>query len=151
MTTPTQVYVVTSGDYSDYAINSVWLTLEEAQAEAGDYGDVEVWPIGHNERTIGSFYRNADFDAVTGAVLGKESSDEHSSYPSERRVSILHWPGTNKVGIRVTQDTRERCDKVYSEVRARMLADISTGVPPEVFATEIYSNGAWRPKVAPTS
>ena len=55
MAEPTQVYVVTSGEYSDYRIDSVWLTLEEAQAESGEYRRVEVWPIGRNQRTIGTF------------------------------------------------------------------------------------------------
>jgi len=50
----------------------------------------------------------------------------------------------DRVGIRVTAETRERADKVYSERRAQVLAAISSGLPPEAFADAKYVNGVWR-------
>ena len=151
MSEQTQVFIVTSGSYSDYGIASVWLTLEEAQAEAADWGRVEVWPIGENERTLGSFSWSVDFDAVTGEPTSPEHFGDFADYDTETRVAVLCWERTNEIGIRVTQPTRERADKVFGETKFRVLADIAQGLPKELIAESIYDRGTWRPtRAAPT-
>lgn len=48
-----RVFIVTSGSYSDYSIDSVWTTREAAEKAAGDYGTVEEWLLNEREeRTI---------------------------------------------------------------------------------------------------
>lgn len=144
----TQVYVVTYGCYSDYTIFSIWLTLEEAQAQVTGPDDgygmrVEVWPIGENKRTLGTFSHSCDIDATTGETMTEYSDD--SERIATGRAEICSWPGKNRLGIRVSADTQERADKVYSELRARVLANISTGLPPRTIATTEYVNGTWVP------
>lgn len=138
----TQVYVVTSGEYSDYGINSIWLTREEAERKAGDWGRVEVWPIGENERTLGSFRHYADLDGATGEVLYEDVGDS-AHLNTEPRRTVCCWENKNTIGIRVDQETRERADKVFTETKARVLTDITMGLPKEAIAQSIYRNGAW--------
>lgn len=150
---PREVFIVTSGEYSDYGINSVWLTYEEAKAEAGDHAGVEVWPVGMNRRSRGTFSRSAQVDYVTGEVH-EEAITDWAGIAEQEHVSVLVWPGTknarykDQLGIRVSCETEERTNKVYSEVRARVLAEISSGVLPELIADQAYvggSNDPWRP------
>jgi hypothetical protein len=140
----TQVYLVTSGSYSDYGISSVWLTVEEAQTAAAEYGRVEVWPIGEHKRTLGSFSRSVDIDAATGEVVGRESANNWPDYDeSTRRVAVLCWDKNNRIGIRVTEPTQERADKVFGETKFRVFADIAQGLPKELIAESRYVNGTW--------
>jgi hypothetical protein len=144
----TQVYVITSGEYSDYGINSVWLTLEEAKAAAGSDGTVEVWPIGENKRTLGSFSHSCQIDFLTG-VQSEYSASDYPALPGQEEARVICWPGRsgksveNKLGIRVTADTQERADKIFSEVKARVLTEISQGLPIEAIAGEKYVSGVW--------
>lgn len=136
----TQVYVVTYGSYSDYGIGSIWLTLEEAEAEKGER--IEVWPIGTNQRTLGSFYRYGQVDILTHKVDDQMPFDS-PDIPETEHVSVLIWPNdkgvsANKLGLRVTGSTQEQANKVYSEVRARVLAELSMGLPPESIADHKY-------------
>lgn len=136
-----EVYVVTSGEYSDYGISSVWLTIEEAQIAAESYGRVEVWPVGENRRSRGTFSKSCDIDYVTGKDI-YEQSDDSAEIATDERVSVLYWPNdtrSNRVGIRVHAVTQERADKIYGEVRFRVLADIATGLPPELIADSKYT------------
>lgn len=148
MADPTQVFIVTSGSYSDYGIDSVWLTLDEAKGAATKAGgDVEVWPTGTNKRTLGSFYRGCRIDYPSG-VVHDERGNDNGSIP-ERHAEVLMWPMatgayTNQLGINVIQETEERANKVFSEVRARVLAEISTGLPMEMIADKKFENG-WVP------
>lgn len=147
MAEPEQVFVVTSGCYSDYRIESVWLTLEEAQATAGEHDDVEVWPVGTRKRTLGGFYASGDINPTTGAV-GREWTEEYAGYPppKDRGARILAWPnrpGWEHISIRVTAETAERAGKVYTETKARVIAELSQGVPPEVIATDVYGAQDW--------
>jgi hypothetical protein len=148
---PTQVYVVTSGCYSAYAIDSVWLTVEEAEVaasklEPGYCSDptVEVWPVGEHKRTLGKFTRSGKFNADTGELIFEQADDSASLYEESVELKFDRaWKspdGLNDtpecVYIFASAPTRERADKVYSEVRARVLADISLGLPAEVIASK---------------
>lgn len=141
---PVQVYVVTSGEYSDYVIVSIWLTLDEATTAADDWGRVEVWPIGENQRSLGTFTHSVDLDGVTGEPLHPERTDDHPTVVGDERGEVIYWPGRNTIGIRVHASTQERADKVFSEVKARVLADISTGLPVRAIADSEFVNGGWR-------
>jgi hypothetical protein len=81
-------------------------------------------------------------------VREHEASDG-PEIPEQEHVSVVCWPDNrkmgDKLGIRVTAETQERADKVYSEVRARVLAEISTGLPMETIADRKHVNGSWRP------
>lgn len=141
-----QVYIVTHGEYSDYGISSVWLTLQDAQDAAGTHSSVEVYPVGANERTLGNFTRSAQVEYGTGKV--KESDAQNGPHLTEDQASVLCWPETmtsygGQLGIRITASTKERADKVFSEVKARVLADISLGLPMEVIADRKYGPSGW--------
>ena len=147
-----QVFVVTSGCYSDYCILSVWLTRAEAEAAAGDddhdgYGTrVEVYGIGEGTRRLGSFHRYADVDPRTGAVTNETSGDGPSL--EDARAAVCWRPNGNGTGtllIRVEQETQERADKVYSEVKAQVVAALDRGLSPRAIATTELVGGAWRP------
>lgn len=127
----TQVFVVTSGAYSDYQIESVWLTREEAELHCASTfgGQVEVWPIGDGPRTVGTFQRLATLDDKTGATI-RESVADHADIEYRPRVWITGDADTYTVNV--TADTRERCDKVFGEVVAEVRALISMGMPAEV-------------------
>lgn len=147
----TEVYIVTSGEYSDYGISSVYLTIEEAQADAGEWGRVEVWPIGENLRSRGTFHRSVQIDYTTGTESDVHASDA-AYLATDERVSVLYWPNgpriyLNQLGIRVHAETQERADKIYGEVRFRVLADIAAGLPPELIADQKYAGTSHEPWV----
>lgn len=151
MSETTEVFIVTSGSYSDYEIDSVWLTEAEARRDCegrGSDASVEVWPIGRNKRSRGDFTRAASIDPETGQVI--ESDDRESPHLGEptsdrQRVTIWLWDETwapytscdEHLHITVGSDSRERCDKVFTETLARVRADISTGLPKTVIADHV--------------
>lgn len=144
-----QVYVVTYGEYSDYGISSIWLTVEEAKADAGEHGRVEVWPIGENKRTMGEFSRSGRFDGQTGEALAEERCIEGPALPDQVHAEVLCSNKSDELLVRVSADTQERADKVYSETRARVLAGISSGLPKEAIADTICIDGFCRPTREP--
>jgi hypothetical protein len=147
---PSQVFVVTYGEYSDYGISSIWLTLDEAKADAGDHGRVEVWPIGEAQRTLGTFSTTADV-APDGTVRNERTID-YADLLDEREARADVLLGASVLMIRVDQPTRERADKVFSEVKATVLGRISEGLPIEAIATHVRQGREWvrhRPRPTP--
>jgi hypothetical protein len=138
---PAQVFIVTSGSYSDYRIDSVWLTREEAEAHAQG-GGVEVYAIGNGQRTLGGFSRGIDLDGTTGRRMGKSFGLEGPDL-EEARAEIICWHGQTKIGIRVHQETAERADKVLSETIAFVKAQIDLGLTPRQITSSEYRDGVW--------
>lgn len=144
MSEPTQVFIVTSGEYSDYQINSAHLTAEEARAAAGEWGRIEVYPLGDNEQTLGTFSYWASIDPATMEVaLEGDQPSVWPDYEPESRVEVLYWlnGGGSGLALVVTEPTRERAAKVYSEAKARVLNDLTLGLGPEDIADRIYDRG----------
>ena len=85
---PVIVYVITSGDYSDYTIDSIWTTREAAEREAGGWGDIEEYVL--NDRVASPIIQwRARVDGYTGAII----VDEKPQWQQEvKRTKI--WPAT---------------------------------------------------------
>jgi hypothetical protein len=154
VTEPTQVFIVTSGCYSDYSIESVYFTLEQAEAAIAPRANesewsrptIEVWPVGDNERTLGTFSRSVDLWATSGEVAGPELTYSDEGWPPEKSTQVLCWGAdSDRIGIRVVQDSAERADKVYGELKFRVTAQIAEGLPPFAIADQTMSRGGWRP------
>lgn len=62
---PRTVFIVTSGEYSDYRIDSVWDTREAAEAHALNWADVEEWILNDNQRrTITQWQAYTQWDEI---------------------------------------------------------------------------------------
>lgn len=150
----TNIFIVTQGQYSDYRIESVWLTQAEAEVardlcddEDWNAARIEVWPIGEEKRTLGFFYRAIELNAWTGEVLDERQASDRE-LTKETETSIRWEPdGTpSRLIVQVSANTLRRCNKRFSELRAQVLAHISSGLPSTLIANEFYSTDErWHP------
>lgn len=120
---PAQVYVVTSGEYSDYRVEAVYLDRRLADRHAAmvlySYGRVEVLPV-RTQLPVKAMLYVRIFRKHTGAdeILdwGPELAfdDELTMRPRVHEVDQL---------IRVEGYDRARVDKVYGERVAKFKAE----------------------------
>lgn len=134
MISPTEVYIVTHGEYSDYGILAVFLdrTLAEEYI-AQNRGDIEVWQVGSQMLPAGfrcyavTMDEAGDTDGVTTVPIDEQRQDynEHD-YPlcpngfSRILEQSLH---TGHRTFHVTTDMGEQgAIKVANERRVQLIA-----------------------------
>jgi hypothetical protein len=86
-----RVFIVTSGEYSDYGIESVWTTREAAEQHAGTWGSVEEWLLNTTAERSELFWR-AWIDPITGEVRVSDKPTEYAEIPrAEARKNQRSW------------------------------------------------------------
>lgn len=79
-----RVFLVTSGEYSGYSINSVWSTLEAAEKAAGTWAEIEEWLVGiTEERTVAQWH--AWINVITGEI---KVADQAIATPSPGKTYV---------------------------------------------------------------
>lgn len=134
MTTPTEVYIVTHGDYSDYGILGVF--LDRAIAEefiAQNRGDIEVWlvdkltlPVGHRKYAV-TMAEDGSVDSVSVVDATNEQLD-YNEYDDGlttdgTRYHLGQPTHTGHRTFHVTTDMGEQgAIKVANERRVQLIA-----------------------------
>lgn len=92
-----RAFFVTSGEYSDYRIHSIWTTREAAEAAGGEYDTVEEWIVNTTtERTITQWHA---WLTTTGEIRVGERAVETNQpgttrvTPFLRRGAFQDWEG----------------------------------------------------------
>jgi hypothetical protein len=85
------VFIVTSGEYSDYGIHSVWSTREAAEAAASGWGEVEEWIL-DTEPDGGEIQWHAWVDGITGEMRVADKPDVTNN-PSP---TVVYPPATRR-------------------------------------------------------
>ena len=121
----TQVFVVTTGTYSDYRIKGIFTTQELADAYAAkitDYAYVEFWDLDEDNLTHAytevQMYRDGD-------VLRTDTTYREYEMDIGRPYFTESFPESNySVLINMVEtDSVERAVKVTNELRTRLLAE----------------------------
>lgn len=114
-----KVYIVTSGDYSDYAIEAVFSTREKAEeyvdAHGSDYR-VEEYPVDDAEVKKNESIWLVFIDWKTGEVLSANSENYDSYYTD--KVDTVQYKDTGFykfLNFVLESDSMERVKKVASE------------------------------------
>lgn len=102
-----EVYVVTSGEYSDYRINAVFTDKASAEAHArefSDNGQAETWPLitttPQRVTVYGRAYRNGTDKAWTYGVWDYDLGDLRSGRPRYSEEPFgFRIQGTNKSSV----------------------------------------------------
>lgn len=133
------VWLVTQGIYSDYHVVCVCLTEDEAKAAAakldlldppGKYGDpaqVEPAPVATADDVRRTTTLHMSMFVYPDGTMN-ESESKYSQVSVSRPDPNCHiqraqpWSGGYRLSI--SGDDHERVRKVYSEQRARLLADL---------------------------
>ena len=116
------VFVVTSGEYSDYSIDSVWPTREEANRRAATWGQVEEYPFGQipsRER----LYWEAYLDSITEEVLVYSQQKVYSGPMSWVGLADYDINGKKVINGRAFGLTPEAARKALSDALAKFNAE----------------------------
>lgn len=137
---PQTVYLVTSGEYSDYSINAAY--LDQAQAErhvelarqlsGSTYGqpEVEAWGIGAAAPELAKVYSVAGEvdDRKTVPAPKYSNEDDTVTHLTERQVEVMTMPGrgdTHVRHLRVNGRDLARVLKTWTEVAAQLVANMA--------------------------
>lgn len=116
------VFIVTSGDYSDYQIEAVFSTREKAEAYINAKGTDYDWEVNEYELDLESTechdaMYNLTIDVVTGNVSvngRKEQGTGWCKFDIARKDCFL-YDGSKNVRMWLSSDSLERVKKVASE------------------------------------
>jgi hypothetical protein len=124
-----KVYVVTSGEYSDYHIVRIFLNQADANAyQLGD--DVSEWDVAEGPVEVRNWYQLCWWPHRPDAE-GRDDPNpwwrnESRDFDDNERACTHRWheaPGTDRfTSLTIQGWDRERILKVYSEQRAQYLA-----------------------------
>lgn len=120
---PAIVYVVTSGEYSDYTIEGVFSTRELAEkfaAQWGDCNDIAEWPLDKRKDESRKIVHQATIRADTGDVdkwFGKHSYLESSDNDIKR---TFYYDRSNEI-IGESSISPDHALKLAAEKRQEIL------------------------------
>lgn len=117
------IYVVTTGEYSDYRVRGVYSTEEKARAAALFFAgnDVDTWVLDAmppSDCPEGFFAYQVQMDSEGNSTVSRENSSEQ-----------LRWPGGSSLGGRrhmvfsVYGRDKTHAVKIASEKRIRLIAE----------------------------
>lgn len=116
-----KVYVVTSGEYSDYGIEGIFDSREKAEeyinhSADSDLNDVTEWVLNElmPDKSEKVFKLRSEFDVISFKVIGYGSEPIHYK-DLMCRVDSDGWIPSNDVIFYICADTRERAIKIASE------------------------------------
>ncbi len=129
-----KVYLVTSGEYSDYRVESVWSARELAEAEVGrknanrsTYSRAEVEEYWLDDNTADAegrelfcvrfFHGKVDASKESGAVAG---DDGRLWITRENRGESYYWNGDGHIYVRASDP--EGAIKIAADRRAYVMA-----------------------------
>lgn len=130
----TVIYVVTSGCYSDYGIQSMFSTKEKAQAfidthKLGSYDDVNIeeWLLDNADHphSRGLLYFTLYVDRDGTLVESRVSSEWRQAWRTSCDYTNLHFwksPGKPLLIVQTWAERLEDAVKVAGEYRTRVLA-----------------------------
>ena len=119
-----KIYVVTSGDYSDYHIVSMWVKEEEANAcvlainsndSAYDKAEVEIWELGK-----GKYFPQWTGEMSKDGASFKVEVNEDSWRKGD---SFTTRKGVTRYNFTVRCSTEQKAIKIANERRTQMIAD----------------------------
>jgi len=126
-----KVYIVTTGSYSDYQVESVWSTAKKAKARvkvlahgtnAGYFSD----EVDQADEIIPTVLVNMDKEGnVTGTISGYDNPKNagfigFTQYSSKWNLHRKEWP---VLLWKVATEDKERAIKVVNEKRAQIIAN----------------------------
>lgn len=115
-----KVYVVTSGDFSDYQIVGIFDSREKAEeyinySANSDLNEIEEYNLNElPDKSEKVFALRSEFDVINFEVIGYGSDPNHYQ-DLMCRVGDAGWGPRNVVVFYVCADTRERAIKIASE------------------------------------
>ena len=135
MSDMTDIYIVTSGEYSDYCIEAVFSTKEKADAflvdryGAEQYGRYEVWEIDAEWEPYVDYLNMTVTVYPNGEIEERESAGKSATAPAceSRKPWRREW-GRPSVGANVWGRDLARVRKRYSELRAQAQAEMDAWV-----------------------
>lgn len=114
-----KVYVVTSGDYSDYEIDSIFSSREKAEEYINNstnmtLNGIDEWILDEKkpDKREKIFSVISDFDKIDFHVYGREH------YPIEYKDLMqyyIKWDKSHNIHFYIYTDTRKRAIKIASE------------------------------------
>lgn len=124
------IYIVTTGEYSDYHIDSVWDSLDKAEERANQIRSTTQYL---NERAfVEEYYMNKSEDQrVIWTVVYDPSKDEWKCYdynnPTSRLDKVEQLCGHNysqctSYRVKLRADSREAALKIANERIMRLIA-----------------------------
>lgn len=131
-----KVFVVTSGTYSDYSIDSIFTTIELAQSFIDIFKDewntmeIEEWDLDPNKNHLNQ-KRKPYFLSINknGDVSDLELSDNAYGFKQDMpQAEISYTRDLEWMNIRCFADDENHAVKIAGEKRAQILANNSWGV-----------------------
>ena len=132
----TEVFIVTSGEYSDYSIDAVFSHREMADAYvtarnthgrswSNPFANVEVWPL---DLPAGKWKLTCVRMNRDGDTLKTWSDTSHGSY---KEAGFVCWDVSDNLVWAVATDDEEHAVKVVNEKRTQILASDTWGKEPQ--------------------
>lgn len=131
-----KVFVVTSGTYSDYSIDSIFTTRELAQSFIDSFNsewntmEIEEWDLDPNKNHINQ-KRKPYFLRINknGDVSDLELSDNASGFKQDMpQAEISYTRDLEWMNIKCFARNKNHAVKIAGEIRAQILANNSWGV-----------------------
>ena len=123
-----KIYIVTSGEYSDYGINAVFSTMKRAQEYRQQHGtgvSIEVYDVDEDVKKETKVWRVAirfDNFKVSECLAGLWG-DGFGSYMKDTFEYYLDWEDKEYIHLFIEADCMDRAIKIASERIAQIKAN----------------------------
>lgn len=128
-----EIFIVTSGTYSDYRINAVFSTRELAERAIKECADwigyeIELFPIDEKVPVLGLGFKMFSVHlSREGNLLKCEeqhlSMDDLSAPPTSRHIYPARDKTPSYIGVTVLTKSEEQAIKIANDVRAQSIAN----------------------------